>query len=57
MVAEVTEKIVLDSEGAAYEDPGEQAIMGSVASGGEYHESINASHCLDHKHTSFTRHN
>ena len=51
MVSESLEGYALDSAYAAHEDPGKQAPMGFMVSGGEYHKAGNSSHCLDQKHT------
>ena len=49
IVAESIEEFALASVEAAYEDPGEKAIIVFMTSGAEYHEDRNASHWLDHK--------
>ena len=54
MVAEALDEYALDSEEVSYEEPREQATIWFMASGVEYHEVINPSLWLDHKHPSFT---
>ena len=54
MVAEALEEYALSSSESAYEDPGQQAPIGSMASGVESCESGNDSHWLDQKQPSFT---
>ena len=49
MIAEEMEEFSLDSAESAYEDPGEQAPMGFMASVGVFHNG-NASHWWDKKH-------
>ena len=46
---ESLEEYALDSVEAAYEYPGQQAPMGFMASGGEFHEAGNDSHWLYQK--------
>ena len=53
MLAEELEKYALSSVEEDCEYPVEHAPMGFIASGGEFNESINPSHWLDEKHTSF----
>ena len=54
MLVEPLEKYVLDSGELAYENTGQQAPMGFIASGGEFHYSGNAFQWADQKHPSFT---
>ena len=49
MVAETLEEYALDSVEAAYENSGEQAPMGFMASGGEIQGSENTSPWMDQK--------
>ena len=54
MVLEALEEYVLAYVEETYEDPGQQAPMGFVESGGEFHDG-NTYHWADQKHPSFTR--
>ena len=56
MLAESMGEYALSSAEAAYEDPGEQAPMGFVASGVGFHDG-NDYHWWDQKHPSFTNRN
>ena len=49
MLAEAMEDYALASKDAAYEDQGEQAQMGFMATGGGFHHG-NVSHWWDRKH-------
>ena len=55
MVVEAVEEFVLGYTEADYEDPGEQAPIKFMASGGEFYDARNDSHCLYQKHFLFTR--
>ena len=54
MVLESLEKYVLDSGELAYENTRQQAQMGFIASGGEFHDSGNTFQWADQKHPSST---
>ena len=56
MVAEAMEEYVLDFAEASYEDTGEQAKMGFMASRRGFHD-VNVSHWWYQKHSSFLIHN
>ena len=55
MLAEALDKYVLASAEAAYEDPGKQAPLELMVSGGNFHDAGNASYLADQKHTLFPR--
>ena len=55
MLVESLEEYVLDYVEYDFEEPGKQAPMRLMTSGGEFHESGNYSNWLDQKHPSFPR--